>query len=371
VYFIPNDGVDPKSSQILNGGGYVTINLRGAHYSSKGNLWEKIFGGTDKVVLSTQVTHTVSGKGVSSASIEEMRQVKVNHPYYFGSGREIALNLPTDCDAIEMGIVMSAVQNDNLSGALNILNSGELKSTLSLAPPALTEAITIAGVVKKLLTNTNPQNSLQGDFSGRISVSPSNNPIRDYCLAQGTIILIYRESADDTSLDDLDPDKLTVEGDGLKYDGRPVQNTYAMFQVSFTDLRGEDPSSQWYALFSAADQMLDGLDTAASDTDKQKLWAAAYADYQQGTKALAADATYTKYQVKGIAATHLAELKKKYVDSTGHPKPPSPAPALGLLAAHESAFLRELATLEPEDIAKEYRNRLARANVSLPGPIEK
>ena len=38
-------------------------------------------------------------------------------------------------------------------------------------------------------------------------------------LAQGTLILIYRESTDDSSLDNLDPN-LTTAGDGLKHDER-------------------------------------------------------------------------------------------------------------------------------------------------------
>jgi hypothetical protein len=350
------------------------INLKGAHYRSNGNLWQKIFGGSNKVSLSTQVSHivassTAGASNATSASIEEMRDIKVGQPYYFGSGREVALDLPTDCDAIEMTVTMSAVQSDNLSGALSILNSGELKSTLQLASPALSESLAIANVVKKLLTNTNPQNSLQADFAGRVSVNPSDDPVRDFCLVQGTLILIYRESEGDTSLDDLDPSKLTAEGDGLKYDGQAVQNTYVMFQVSFTELRGEDPSAQWFSSFSAAEQTLDGLVTASTDADKQKLWAAAYATYQQAVKLLFADPTYTQYQAKGIAATRLAALQQKYTNASGQPKSPAPAGAPQLLTLHQESFLGGVLTGDPKAVAKEYLAKLSRSSVSLPGPL--
>lgn len=364
IYFIPNSGMDLKASQILKGGGYTTINLKGAHYSSEGNLWQRFIGGSDKVTLSTQITH-VSAHPTSSASIEETRQIDVGHPYYFGSNRAIALNLPTDCDAIEMSVAISAIKNDNLSGALDILNSDELKGTLQLAPPAVSSALAIANVVKKLLTNTDPQSSLQGEFVGRLSVSASDNPIRDYCLAQGTIILIYRESEDDTSLDDLDPAHLAADGDGLKYDGRVVANTYVMFQVSFTSLRGEDPSSQWFQSFSAAEQSLDSLVTAASDSDKQKIWASAFATYQEGIRLLLSDPTYIGAEAKAIAATHLAVLRQKYADLSGQPKP----------AVTRSMLFRERTlheTLLSDDldkIALDYKSRLARSNVALVGPL--
>src|SRR5471032_282126 len=125
IYFIPNNGLSPKDAQILAGSGYVTINLKGAHYRAEGNLWQKIFGGSDKVTLSTQVNRVASTSTMSGASIEDIRQVDVGKAYYFGSTRAIALNIPNDCDGINMTVTMSAVKNDNLGGALNILNSGE------------------------------------------------------------------------------------------------------------------------------------------------------------------------------------------------------------------------------------------------------
>jgi hypothetical protein len=373
-YFIPNAGMTPQSAQILNGTGYVTVNIKGAHYRSSGNLWQQIFGGSDKVTLTTQVSHILSSAAgpaatnPTGASIEDVRQISTGQPYYFGSGRAIALDLPADCDAIEISASMSAIRNDNLSGALNILNSGELKSTLQLAPPQVSGALAVAGIVKKLLTNTDPQNTLQAEYDGRVSVSHSDDPIRDFCLAQGTLILIYRESADDTSLDDLDPALLTTAGDGLKYNGAPLQNTYVMFQISFTDLRGEDSTSQWYGAFSTASQTLDGLITATSDTDKQKLWASAYATYQQGVKLLTADPTYTRSQAEGIAAKYLMQLQGKYTHVSGQPQPPAPAPFPKLLVASQSNFLSQLRE-NPEAIAKEYMAKLARSRVSLAGPL--
>jgi hypothetical protein len=355
IYFIPNNGSDPKSAQVLKGSGYVTINLKGAHYRSEGNLWQQIFGGSDQVVLSTQVTRTSGSSSVASQSIEEMREIKTGTPYYFGSGRAIALNIPADCDSIDIAVTMSAVKNDRLGGALNILNSGELKETLQMTPAGVSSAIAVAGIVKKLLSNTDPQSTLQGDYAGRLSTAPSDDPVRDFCLVEGTIILLYRESADDTTLDDLDPAKLTTDGDGLKYAGAAIQNTYAMFQISYEELRGEDPAAQWHSIFSTADQILDGVVTAASDAEKQNLWTSAYATYQQAAKLLLSDPTYTMYEATGLAATHLKSLQTKYLASNG--------------AANQPKLAAPMPDSDLEKTALEYLDRLKRSKVALPGPL--
>jgi len=372
-YFIPNAGRDARSAQILTGSGYVSINLKGAHYRSGGNLWQRIFGGSDKVFLSTQVTQVLSGASPAAAnptgvSIEEVRQVRTGQPYYFGSGRAIALDLTTDCDAIEMTAAISAIQSDNLSAALDILNSGELKSTLQAAPAAVSGSLAVATIVKKLLTNTIPQNSLQAEYDGRLSASPSDDPIRDFCLAQGTLILIYRESEDDTSLDGLDPSRFAIDGDGLKYDGKPVQNTYVMFQISFTELRGENPGSQWCAAFSTAEQTLDGLITAAGDADREKLWASAYATWQQGVKLLMADRTYVESQAEGIAAKHLVSLQQKYASASGKPTLPAAVAGPKLLTTRQQHLFAGVLE-NPAELAREYAAKLARSNVSLAGPL--
>lgn len=359
-FFIPNSGMSVKDAQILKGSGYVTINIKGAHYSSQGNLWQKIFGGTDKVSLSTEVDYVSGTSTTSGQSIEEVRQIKVGHPYYFAGGRTVALKLPTECDQISMKSTISAIENDNLSGALNILNSSDLQSTLQLAPPVVQSTLTIANIVKKLLTNTNLQESLHEQYDGKISVQASDDPIRDVCLVQGTLIIIYREAADDTELDELDETKLLVQGDGLRYDGNPVQNTYVMFQVAFDQIRGETSGAQWYSSFTDAESALDGLAAAANDTDKQKIWASAYATYQQAVKLLNADSTYITSEKKAIAASHLTNMKTVYGGGGEHF-------TLGLLGDVSGLGFDFGDIKDIESIAEEYRKKVEAGNFLLPG----
>lgn len=307
---------DSKSPQILKGSGYVTINLRGAHYRSSGDLWQKIFGGSDKVMLTTQVTSISGTSSVTGQSIEDVRQIQTGAPYYFGSGRTIALNIPADCDSLALSVSLSSVSSTSLSAALSLLDSSTLQTTLSMAPPVVAGSLAVARIVTRLLSATTPETTLAGDYAGRLATAPSPDPIRDFCLAQGTLALIYRESASDTSLDDLDAAKLTVDDDGLQYLGAPLENTYTLFQISFEQQRGEDPSAQWYGIFSTADQTLNNLVSGAPAADREQAWASAYATYQQAANLLLADPTYTISEAQSIAAARLKALQAAFAAAT-------------------------------------------------------
>lgn len=358
-YVIPSSGMNVQQAQILKGSGYVSINIRGAHYSSQGNLWQKMFGGSDKVTLSTQVDYFAAGASTSTSSIEDVRQIATGHPYYFDGGRPVALKLPLDCDSVGMTISMSAVKNDNLTGALNILNSGELQGVLSLAPVDLKGALTTAGVVKKLLTNTDPQSTLTAKFAGKVSVAAALDPLTDDCLMRGTCIYIYYDSASDTSLDTLDSTKLTIDGDGLKYNGVALHNTYVMFQVSFDLTRGED-TQPWVSTFSDSESALDNLGSATTDAARQAIWQSAYAIFVQAAKLLKVDPSFTVSEKTGIAAKHLKSLRDLYAADGGGSAVP---------AVHTEAHV-EIASLISGDIdavAAQYDEQLAVSNLATAG----
>lgn len=48
------DSQNEEENQILNKSGYVTIKLHSAYYNSKGNFWQSIFEGNDKIALFAQ-----------------------------------------------------------------------------------------------------------------------------------------------------------------------------------------------------------------------------------------------------------------------------------------------------------------------------
>src|SRR6266568_123180 len=359
-YWMPDPIAGGKTSQIQKGTGYVSISIISAHYRSDGNFWQKLFGGSDKVTLTTGIVHTSGAKQTSSASIEDTRKFDVGKPSYFGLGNHfIALKLPTDCDGIEVSVSIAAVKSDNLSGALNLLNSGELKSTLQLAPPAVSESLAIAGVVKKLLTSTDPQTTLQGVYGGKVSEGAINDPIKDSCLCTGYLILLYRESDNDLNLDGLEGSRFTITDNVLKYDGHAVPSSYVVLRYSFDEVRGMDRDADWFNTFSAANAAVDDLATAADDKERQKIFASAISLYKQGHKLLQADPSYTANEAEAISADRLAQLMKKYQ------KPVSSNQLLADLAPQNAipASLSKITVGELTSVSERYRTTLRQYNL--------
>jgi hypothetical protein len=359
-YWMPDPATGGKTSQILKGTGYVSISIISAHYRTDGNFWQKLFGGSDKVTLVTGITHTTSAKQVSSASVEDTRKFDVGKPSYFGLANHfIALKLATDCDGIEVKVTIAAVKDDNLSGALNLLNTGELKSTLQLAPPAVSESLAIANVVKKLLTPTDPQSTLQASYGGKVSQASVSDPVKDSCLCTGYLIMLYRESNADISLDGLDGAKFTIVDNELKYDGQTVQNSYVVFRYSFDEVRGLDRDSSWLETFSAASAALDDLITAADDKEREKIFNTALSLYKQGHKLLQQDPNYTVKEAEAISGDQLAQLLKKYQ------KPLPPAEPLRKVFP-ETVLPPSLSEVTAADVAaasEEYRAVLRQNNL--------
>jgi hypothetical protein len=338
--------------------------LDSVHYKTDGNLWQRWFGGANKVALSTQVTYTGS-KTHSSASIEDTRDVDVGESVYFGLHRAVTVKLPTDCDSIEIDITMTAVKNDNLSGALNILNGDELKSTLSLAPGPAQSALAIANVVKKLLTAAGPQSQLQVRYAGTVGVKAVEDPTEGDYLAQGRLILLYRENDDDTGLDGLDYSKLSIDHDQLRYEGQFVQNTYVLLSFVFEEVRGADKDADWFGVFQDAMDSLDALASAADDNARLKAWATAYATYKQAAKLLRSDPSYTEVESDGITAAHLVDMQSKYQRLSGKPAPQSEN--LKELFSHISPEDHQIPDDRLSTISEDYREKIARSNLTLSG----
>src|SRR5262249_5736816 len=152
--------------------------------------------------------------------------------YYLGIGRNVALKVPADCDGLELSASLTAIEGDSLGTALNLINSDEFKKPLELAPSVVGEVLTISSFVKNLFSSTNPKHRLDATFPGILSVSPVDHPVANNRLVEGYLIMICRNSDNDAALDGLDANRLTVDGDGLKVDGQPMQNTYMVYNIT-------------------------------------------------------------------------------------------------------------------------------------------
>jgi hypothetical protein len=361
-YWMPDPTVGGSTGQILKGSGYVSISIISAHYRTDGNFWQRFFGGSDQVTLSTKIVYSSGAVQTTSASIEDTRQFDVQKPSYFGLGNhQIALKLPVDCDGIEVAVSIAAVQNDNLGAALNLLNSGELKSTLELAPVPAAQSLAIANVVKKLLTSTDPQQTLLGVYGGKVSQNPVAEPVKDACLCIGYLIAIYRESDNDVALDGLDSTKFTIIDNQLKYDGAVLPNSYVVLRYAFDEVRGLDRNADWFSTFSSASTTLDDLETAANDQDRDKIFASSLVLYKQAQKLLFNDPSYTIKEAQSICADQLSKILAR------RPKPATPASPVAEFVPTKTLpiGLEKLTFGEVSLLGETYRRTLVRNNMAI------
>jgi hypothetical protein len=89
VYWRPSVGADSTPRQILKNSGYISVVLQAVQYKASGNFWQEIFGGSDKITVSTQVTWQSGSDSKTAATIQDVRKVSVPSVNSLATGRHI------------------------------------------------------------------------------------------------------------------------------------------------------------------------------------------------------------------------------------------------------------------------------------------
>jgi hypothetical protein len=302
---------DPAKQQILKLSGYINIVLQAAHYRSNGNFWQRIFKGSDQITLTSQVTYQTGGETIAAAVVQDARTVKANRSHYLGVSRNVALKVPADADGLELRIEISAVEDDNVQAMLSLLNSEEYQKPLELAAPVIGQILTISSLVKKLTSKVDPQKRLEATYPGIISSDSDPHPLQHNKLLTGYLILISATDDEERLLDTIDTSKLSVLGDGLKYENKPIQNTYIIFNISVDSVRGINPKAAWYQKFQEAIRKLDDL--YIKEEDK---WEGIYNEslslWHQGSAMIDGDPMYIPNEKGNIKRANLGDIKRLY-----------------------------------------------------------
>jgi hypothetical protein len=282
-----NGETNPK--QILKNSGYINVVLQAVQYKAGGSWWQKVFGGSDKITVSTQIAWQTSADPKIAAAIQDFRKVSVPSVNPLAIGRNVVLKVPAAANGLEMQVSISAVQDDNLGKTLQLLNGDDFKQPLQLAPVAIGQILMVTNLVKKLFTDMDPSQVLAASYPGIISDSEMSDPVANNRLVEGYIILIVKQ--DDEDRLDFDPLRLSVTGNGLLFEGQPIENTYMVYNVTFDKWRGRDSGSPWSKKFEQASSKADELIFATAD-QKQNIIPAAYDLLKEGGALLDADENY-------------------------------------------------------------------------------
>ena len=301
-----------QENQILKNTCYINIQIFSVNYKSNGSFWQRHFNGTDKIALTTSVKYQANqpNDSIESAALQDFRTVPCNISVNLGLQRNIAVKIPAHANALELSVKMTSVHDDLLQAKFDMLNASEFQSALQLAPPVIGQALVISSLVKKLLTNTDPQNQLEAEYAGIISMKPDPTPISNGKLTGGYLILIATD--DGASFSDVDEAKFELCGDTLKYAGKTVDNTYIIFNITYEDVKGPDQDSHWFKRYSDA---LTNLDKLLSTTDQPEIFRIFQESkdiWREANALLETDATYLYSEKMSLKTTFFNELTKKY-----------------------------------------------------------
>ena len=305
-----------QDEQILKNSGYINIQLHSAHYKSNSNFWQRTFGGSNTIVLSTNVKYKTSIEDIDSTSIQDIKNIDINKTYNLGLQRNIAIKIPAHADALELTIRITGTRNDKLQAKFQMLNRPEFQTALQMTPTIIGQVITITALAKQLFTETEASTQLEANYAGIISSQPDVNPVGNGKLTKGYLILI--SSDDDHSFQNVDDSNFSLRGEKretLYYKDVQVTNTNIVFLVSYEKVKGVDEKSGWFLKYQEALNKLDEIYIAENDkiesilNNAKNIWI-------QGNTLLDADSTYLNTEKTTIKTAMMSEILKKYENLT-------------------------------------------------------
>lgn len=310
-FWKPGKSASPSQSenQILKNSGYLNLQLLTVNYMSKGNFWQNKFGGRDKIALATNLKYQTGVQTIEATSVQDVREVKVNRNYNLGINRNIAVKIPLNADAISINLKITAVKNDSLEAKFDMLNQPEYQSALQLAPTVVGQVLTITSLVKKLFSDSNPDTQLEASYAGIISSENEEYPVSNGKLTEGLLIMISTNEGEDYS-NAIDSD-FDLKGDGLYFKQNQVENTYAIFNISFDMLKGDDEKSNWFKKYNNALNNLNKLIQVDDENESKKIYNDSITMWIEGNALIDDDARYVNNEKLKIKATALNTIRKK------------------------------------------------------------
>jgi|GEM_PF-1335875 len=310
----PGASISQKENQILKNSGYINIQLLTVNYMSKGNFWQRTFGGKDKIAMATTLKFETGVESIEATSVQDQRLVKADNNKILGLHRNIAIKIPAIADAIAMEVRITAVKDDALQAKFDMLNKPEYQSALQLAPLVVGQVLTVTSLVKKLFSDSDPKTQLDATFAGIISLKPEDNPVQNGKLTKGLLIIISTDEGEPFS--DVDETKFSLKGDSLHYDNSEVTNTYAVFNLSFDELKGDDERSNWFKKYNEALNNLDKIQLTEDGGERTKILNDSKRLWIEGNALIDADISYINSERVKIKGTVIRLINEKFGDLT-------------------------------------------------------
>lgn len=295
-----------RSDQITKNSGYLSIILQGVHYVPEINRWRRYLRPTERVAITSRLVIGYGSEKIESMTLQEFRSIVATKSYFLGVGRHIGVKLPASADDIEISVEIATVRSDELDRALHALKGDSFRKPLDLTAPVVSQAITIAQLVKSFINQADCSNLVKLSYPALLSSDPVSAPVDTGRLAAGHLLIVASER--ENVLDTLNGTALRVSGDSVvTSDGKQLDATYALIRIVFDKIRGDSSLAEWSVRFRRATAIYDGVISAPKET-RRRLFRDSMRIWREACTLLDSDPTYIDAERLALKRTFLSEI---------------------------------------------------------------
>lgn len=302
-----------KDSQILKNKGYISVFIEKVFYNAAPTFFQNIFGGKDKVAITTTVIYKTPGQpDIEAKIVLGSTSVNAKYPSILSKSSQIALNVPSQAEGLELKTTITSIKKDNFERTIDLLSDESFQTPLQLDPVGVGQVLTIAKMVRRIFLVDETRAELEGSYAGLIGTEAMEQPVENNRLADGYLIMISNMDKNNDFWNNFDPELLTYEGKELKYNGEKVTLTHIIYSIHSIPARGINEQSVWAKQYQTAVGMLDDLMTVFTRDEQQNILKKALEEWKKGTLLLDKDNTYIQAEKNFIKQQKYMEILKTF-----------------------------------------------------------
>jgi len=305
-----------KDCQILKNKGYISIFVEKVFYNGSPSFFQNIFGGKDKIAITTTTIYKTPGQDALEAKIVlGTSTVDAKVPTILSKDCLIALDVPSHAEAIELKTTLTSIKKDNFERTIDILSDKTFQAPLNLAATNMGQVLTVAKLVNRIFSSDPQRAELEGSYAGLISQDPIDHPVENNRLTDGYLILISNNDKQNNFWDNFDSNLLTYVDKKLLYNNSHVKLTHIIYSIQFVEMRGETENTSWFKQYQKAFTKLEDLIGATTDTEIEEIKKEVIQEWKKGNLLLDNDSTYTQREKQLIKKRKFNEIKKIFQEN--------------------------------------------------------
>ncbi|MCI0402902.1 MAG: hypothetical protein L0212_05190 [Acidobacteria bacterium] len=307
-FWLPSrPGVSGQGAQVPRNTKYVSVKLHSVYVYYRSGFFENI----KWVLISSELSVEHQAKIIQATFVNRTLQKSKETGDFVGLGDHLAWLSPATPPGVKLRVTFRGVGEDRFKKIFDVLADKDFKMPLSLSDAVVGRVTGLASIVRRFLgtpyTSENPRNIL--DMSQSFVLYSDASYYVD-SLREGYMVVFSaqeKKGADLSKVLQSPPDQLRLgpQGQDLQYMDSGgawrsfTGNSYVIFSITQTPVRGADQNSPWFRKYAAAERAAEKIVTGDSlEKVKKEAWQL----WSEGNTLLDADASYIQEERKLISA---------------------------------------------------------------------